>query len=433
MRNKFPGYYRPTPDDCSKKFKECIFSFDTNVLLNLYRFTPESRQNLLTLLEAVKDRVWLPHQVGLEYHENRVEVIISQRELYEGLKKEIDDAIKAIQKDRRSGSFYVTTVIEPILKTLQQVRADLDKQKDDHPDLLADDPILEVLTNLFDGKVGDPYKEKEQQERCGLAKKRFEAKTPPGFRDSSRSKKKDGDRQYGDVILWFQLLDHAKTITQPLVLITDETGDDWWLKDQGRTTGPRPELLQEMYLEAKGKWFYMYSTDKFLEYSKQLLNLEVKPQAIQEAKDIKKQDEERAESIKTLAEIVSRPIFPNLSDVIKGLDLSGISQRNHSLAEALRQQSEKWEGIRDAFRASVIRPEMGALEAVREAFRKSLLDRPNLSGILGSTLRDETEALRIATEALRLSEERRRLAQQDREAVERLEEPKPEQDKSSPE
>jgi PIN like domain len=47
MRSKFPGFYRPKPEICAQKFKECVFSFDTNVLLNLYRYTPESRDNLI--------------------------------------------------------------------------------------------------------------------------------------------------------------------------------------------------------------------------------------------------------------------------------------------------------------------------------------------------------------------------------------------------
>jgi hypothetical protein len=34
-----PCYYRPKPEDCALRFKEAIFAFDTNGLLNLYRYT----------------------------------------------------------------------------------------------------------------------------------------------------------------------------------------------------------------------------------------------------------------------------------------------------------------------------------------------------------------------------------------------------------
>ena len=66
MRKQFPGYYRPKAEEFAQKFKECVFCFDTNVLLHLYRYTPESRDNLIKVLQAFKDRIWLPHQIGLE-------------------------------------------------------------------------------------------------------------------------------------------------------------------------------------------------------------------------------------------------------------------------------------------------------------------------------------------------------------------------------
>jgi hypothetical protein len=81
MRKQFPGYYRPTSADFAQKVKECVFCFDTNVLLNLYRYTPESRENLIKVLQAVKDRVWLPHQVGIEYQRRRIEVLLGQLNL----------------------------------------------------------------------------------------------------------------------------------------------------------------------------------------------------------------------------------------------------------------------------------------------------------------------------------------------------------------
>ena len=50
--------------------------------------TDFDRDELLKVLQhpKIKDRVWLPHQVGYEYHDNRVEVIIGQREMYGALR-----------------------------------------------------------------------------------------------------------------------------------------------------------------------------------------------------------------------------------------------------------------------------------------------------------------------------------------------------------
>jgi hypothetical protein len=379
MKNKFPGFYPPKPEVCAANFKECIFTFDTNVLLNLYRYTPDSRDNLLKVLEAVKDRVWLPNQVAYEYHDNRIGVIIGQRDMYEELKDAVDSAINELDKQRRSRSHHVTTIIEPIRRAMEEVKADLDKKKADHPDLFKNDPILDALTVLFDGKVGDAYDPDIQKKRVLEAKQRFEAKIPPGFLDNSGRKKKEGDKKYGDAIIWFQLLEYAKKEDKPLILIIDEAGDDWWSKDGGRTIGPRPELLQEMHKEANGKWFFMYSTERFLEYSKDLLELEVKPGVIKEAKEIKKEDEKRA-----------------------------ATERAFWASEAMRAELERQQQMSKAMRAQMERPFL-ASEAMRTMERPFLaseamraMERP----FLASEAMRATERAFLASEAMRTQIER---------------------------
>src|SRR4051812_32263128 len=95
MRSMFPGYYRPKAEEFAEKFKSCVFCFDTNVLLNLYRYTPESRDNLLKILrhEKIKDRIWLPHRVGFEYQRRRTDVLLGQLGLVEKAEGIVDAAI----------------------------------------------------------------------------------------------------------------------------------------------------------------------------------------------------------------------------------------------------------------------------------------------------------------------------------------------------
>lgn len=45
MRNKFFGYYKPTKEELAAMWNECIFVFDTSTLLNIYRYTPETRED----------------------------------------------------------------------------------------------------------------------------------------------------------------------------------------------------------------------------------------------------------------------------------------------------------------------------------------------------------------------------------------------------
>lgn len=50
-----------------KVWKDGIIVFDTNVLLNLYRYSEEARDELLELMKSFQKRLWMPYQVGLEF------------------------------------------------------------------------------------------------------------------------------------------------------------------------------------------------------------------------------------------------------------------------------------------------------------------------------------------------------------------------------
>ena len=63
-------------------------------------------------------------------------------------------------------------------------------------------------------------------------------------------KSEDGDplRKFGDFFLWKELLEHGKEQKRPIIFVTDDKKEDWWLKVKGRTLGPRPELIAEFIL-----------------------------------------------------------------------------------------------------------------------------------------------------------------------------------------
>lgn len=110
------------------------------------------------------------------------------------------------------------------------------------------------------------------------AKKRYECAIPPGYKDLH----KKGPAAYGDAIAWFQLLDYAKTIDKPLILVTRDTKEDWWWEHDGKTLGPRHELIQEM-VDTNTR-FYMYTTERFMEYAQTHFHLDAKPEVIEEVK-----------------------------------------------------------------------------------------------------------------------------------------------------
>lgn len=60
---------------------------------------------------------------------------------------------------------------------------------------------------------------------CEEGQERYKKEIPPGFKDA---KSKDGVRKYGDLIIWKELLNFARTQSKDIVFITDDVKADWW-------------------------------------------------------------------------------------------------------------------------------------------------------------------------------------------------------------
>jgi hypothetical protein len=312
MRNLFPGYYKPTKEEFDDLWENCIFSFDANILLNVYRYSPETRERFFEILTKLQDRIWIPYQVAYEYHKNRLEVISQQLKPYDEIKKLLDEhfekLIKKLEEYSKRHSFTTffdsSKLIESIKRANEESKVNLQQASSQYPDLLEFDEFLEKVTRLFDSKVGKPYPEEEIQKIYKEGEKRFKDNIPPGYMDDRGKHKKDFPENYGDILVWFQLIDYAKSQKKPLILVIDDEKEDWWLEHKGKTISPRPELIQEMLSKA-GISFYMYKSDQFMERAANFLALPDKPEAIEEAREIRLQDADEEHSYEEIQHLVN--------------------------------------------------------------------------------------------------------------------------------
>jgi hypothetical protein len=201
-----------------------------------------------------------------------------------------DDFEQSVKRYRRHPLMSAEKICETVRDLAKREIAALDATRAKHPDYWNEDPVQEALTLLFSNdRVGDPDKPPNVVES---AKQRFNEQRPPGFMD----KDKDGDRKYGDGVLWLQALEYAKESKRPLILITDETKEDWWLKVGGKTFGALPELVAEMRKYARVK-FHLYQPDQFLQYAAKFLQQAVPEKAVQAVRRIRARDEAEAAMI----------------------------------------------------------------------------------------------------------------------------------------
>ena len=78
MKKQFAEYYELPEERIKEIWENSLIVFDTNVLLNLYRYNEDARTEFINVIKFYKERLWIPYQVGLEFHRLRSDIIKGQ-------------------------------------------------------------------------------------------------------------------------------------------------------------------------------------------------------------------------------------------------------------------------------------------------------------------------------------------------------------------
>lgn len=288
MKEIFKWYFPQSPEKIKEFWDNGILTVDTNVLLDLYRYHQNTREALLESLNLFIGRAWISHQVAEEFFRNRNGVILSsttafneaERNLAE-IRKGVEAPLKKVKSSRIISDKIGKALEKEIEEALKKAESGIGETKTKFPDYIKEDSILETVCKLFESSVGKPYEKEPLSEILKEAKRRQENKIPPGFKDSG----KEGDKAYGDYILWRQILDYIKEVQKPLIFVTSEEKEDWWEKGSGKTVGPLYELQKEFH-EETGQPFLLYKTARFLEYSAEKTGKQANTEAVAEIRDV---------------------------------------------------------------------------------------------------------------------------------------------------
>lgn len=325
MKGLFPQYDYSSNTDYAEAWGTALFVFDTNVLLNLYRYQERTREELLETFEKLAERIWIPHHVALEFQRNRLNVIAAQGRRFSDIRKVIEKSktdltigINGLQLAKRHTLINPEPLTTGFQKLTDDFLAILDKLQESQQTLNAPDPIKTRIEDIFEGKVGEAYtSQADVDAKNKLAEIRNKAKIPPGYKDDDKDK--DGPdefyhndiiykRKFGDFFVWSQLLEYAaQKKFSKLIFITDDAKEDWWKQidlDGTKTLGPRPELIEEAYIKGGLETFLMYKPETFLKYANKFLSAEISDETLLEVRDVSLENRETKS-------ILRNPTAPN--------------------------------------------------------------------------------------------------------------------------
>jgi hypothetical protein len=304
MRSGFREWYPPTPEELQRLWTDAVIVLDSNVLLGLYQYPPSALEEFLSVLEAVRERLWLPHQAALEFHRNRELRIPEQWQVLDRISREIENLSSSLDS-LGLPEFHPTLEMDEFEARRQDVREALEALADHvraarekTPELtaleiLTRDPLFDRITSIFEDRVGEPFSAEDLRQCCREGESRYAAEIPPGFKD----REKDQRVRYNDVVIWKQTLRMSTSAEpdarRPAIFVTNDRKDDWWRRRHGAILGPRTELIRE-YMDEVGQDFHMYTPSGFLEAARQHLEVDVSRETIDDVRRIS--SESRASS-----------------------------------------------------------------------------------------------------------------------------------------
>jgi len=289
LKNLFRGYYAPNESELTDIWASALVVLDTNALLNLFRYSQTTRDEFLLVLQTFQKSLWIPHQVGLEFHRRRLDVINQQESAFDEIelaisaaKNDVSRSLKKFERHPSLNSAALTSALETGLAEIGRLVAETRKN---HRLSIVDgreyDKTFELITVLYEECVGLPFTEQDLENLYDDGRRRYERKIPPGYKDAD---KPEPDR-YGDLVLWKQIVARGTETQKPVIFVTDDAKEDWWYRIAGKTQGARIELVDE-YFAASGQRIHFYSPDRFLSYAKERTGSSVSQESISEVEEV---------------------------------------------------------------------------------------------------------------------------------------------------
>jgi len=295
MRELFPEFYLDSLEvnDLNRE-KSNLIVFDSNFLLDILRLPTEIAEKYLEAIEKVKEHIFVPYLVGVEFNFNKKKIKIETQEhlniyqdkvkkvinekveytynqLLESLLEEKDinflknknQKINALDEIKKGIDSYHKLVLDEKEKLIESLCTNIVQRYSTDLDLLSN-RIVELIGQSVAPKLEQEFIKKVQEE----GQKRYDNKIPPGFddRDGKAGKLRrysdlEYDKQYGDYIIWKEILHkvavEGNNIGKKVIFVTSDGNSkekhDIMYSVKGKKVGPDIQMVNELY-ELRGNY-----------------------------------------------------------------------------------------------------------------------------------------------------------------------------------
>lgn len=288
LTDGFEHYYRAGAERVESAFENGLIILDTNILLNVLRFSPSAREELVGVLESVASRTRVPYQIAVEYNRNRVRVVTERKKELSAASNEIDEIRQSARslfrrlRDRRflhgEEILKLENSIDSFVRALEDASASALGQYDLDPASLVGeiDPFTHRLSQAFSGRVAERPNDELREEDLREATRRREAKIAPGFKDEAG----------GDYLWWAEVLRMPELSGKPLVIVSDDVAKgDWLFEEHGISVGPQAVLYEDVR-KAGGTDLVLLTTRGLLEITERIGFSQVSEATIEESEKV---------------------------------------------------------------------------------------------------------------------------------------------------
>lgn len=255
MYDDFAGHRIPDAGEVAHALRSATVAVDTNVLLDLYRFSDATREAMLELLAGLGERLFVPHQVMREFWRNRLDVVAGRDRASVETSERIGRHLGATAMAIRTWA-TPAGVAEPardeLLGRIAALRHELHAAVTAQLPLRVDprgpaDPVLDRLERVLAGRVGPAPEADEWAEAIARGHDRAQQRIPPGYLDAAKTESGLPEGGAGDYLMWSQsIAEVARRGSSDLVLVTGDGKTDWWVRRGAVFLGPRRELADEL-------------------------------------------------------------------------------------------------------------------------------------------------------------------------------------------